>query len=113
MNSVFPEVDGQAETLIAADGYRLTALRYPVPDTAVPRCGRILVGGATGVPQRFYRRFAMHAAAQGFETLTLDYRGVGLSKPQQLRGFEMPESVTLPRKARTHRVSADVRRAGY
>jgi predicted alpha/beta hydrolase len=89
MNSVFPEVDGQAETLIAADGYRLTALRYPVPDTAVPRCGRILVGGATGVPQRFYRRFAMHAAAQGFETLTLDYRGVGLSKPQQLRGFEM------------------------
>ena len=24
-----------------------------------------------------------------FETLTLDYRGIGLSKPAQLRGFEM------------------------
>jgi predicted alpha/beta hydrolase len=81
-----PPPEGQTETLVAADGYRLTALRY----RAVGRPqGRVVVAGATGVPQRFYRRFAQHAAAQGFETLTLDYRGIGLSRPAELRGFEM------------------------
>ena len=78
--------EGQAETLVAADGYRLTALRYRAG--GLPQ-GRIVLAGATGVPQRFYRRFAQHAAAQGFETLTLDYRGIGLSRPAELRGFEM------------------------
>ncbi|KPF52801.1 alpha/beta hydrolase [beta proteobacterium AAP51] len=78
--------EGQAETLVAADGYRLTALRYRAGG---PPQGRIVLAGATGVPQRFYRRFAQHAAAQGFETLTLDYRGIGLSRPAELRGFEM------------------------
>jgi predicted alpha/beta hydrolase len=47
------------------------------------------VAGATGVPQGFYKRFAQHAAAQGFEVLTLDYRGIGLSRPDSLRGFAM------------------------
>jgi len=89
MSAPAPEFDGQAQTLVAADGYRLTALRYRVPSGAATRRGRIVVAGATGVPQRFYRRFALHAATQGFETLTLDYRGIGLSKPPQLRGFVM------------------------
>ena len=76
----------QALTLIAADGYRLQALHYAT--AGAPRA-LIVIGGATGVPQRFYRRFAEHAAAQGFATLTLDYRGIGLSKPATLVGFEM------------------------
>ena len=76
----------QALTLIAADGYRLQAMHYAT--AGAPRA-RIVIGGATGVPQRFYRRFAEHAAAQGFATLTLDYRGIGLSKPATLVGFEM------------------------
>ncbi len=81
--------DSQPITLVAADGYRLAAARTQAAH-ADGRCrGRIVVAGATGVPQRFYRRFAQHAASQGFETLTLDYRGIGLSKPAQLRGFEM------------------------
>ncbi len=77
-----------AETvhLQAADGYRLTALRYPAVGTAF---GQLVVAGATGVPQRFYRRFAEHAAGQGFTTLTLDYRGIGLSRPATLKGFRM------------------------
>jgi predicted alpha/beta hydrolase len=77
-----------AETLRlpAADGYALTALRYPACGAAR---GHVVVAGATGVPQRFYRRFAEHAAAQGFSVLTLDYRGIGLSRPASLRGFEM------------------------
>lgn len=73
-------------TLVAADGYRLGARRY---EASGPRRGNLIVAGATGVPQHFYRRFAEYASARGFDTLTLDYRGVGLSRPESLRGFEM------------------------
>jgi predicted alpha/beta hydrolase len=76
----------QPQTLTAADGYRLGAMLYAPPAAAR---GQIVVGAATGVPQRFYKRFAEHAAARGFATLTLDYRGIGLSKPATLVGFEM------------------------
>ena len=72
--------------LVAADGYRLSALRY---EARGARKGSLIVAGATGVPQHFYRRFAEYASARGFDTLTLDYRGVGGSRPASLRGFEM------------------------
>jgi predicted alpha/beta hydrolase len=72
-------------SVTAPDGYRLGAYRYPADS---PRA-RIVVAGATGVPQRFYRRFAEHAAARGYEVTTFDYRGVGESAPATLRGFRM------------------------
>ena len=75
----------EALTLHAGDGTRIAALRYRAHDAI----GRIVIAGATGVPQRFYRAFAEHAAERGYTTLTLDYRGIGLSKPQSLRGFRM------------------------
>ncbi|GIZ12674.1 alpha/beta fold hydrolase [Pseudomonas sp. NCCP-436] len=71
--------------LLALDDYQLSANRYHAEQ---PRA-QLLVAGATGVPQGFYRRFAEHAASRGFTTLTLDYRGVGQSRPESLRGFEM------------------------
>jgi len=71
-------------TLSARDGYRLVALRYPV--RGAPKA-RLIVAGGTGVPQRFYRRFAEHASARGFATLTLDFRGIGLSRHTTLKGF--------------------------
>jgi predicted alpha/beta hydrolase len=77
--------DGPA-TLVAADGYRLGARRY---EAIGPLWAKLIVAGATGVPQHFYRRFAEYASTRGFDTLTLDYRGVGLSRPDSLRGFEM------------------------
>lgn len=73
-------------TLIAADGYALSATRFPA---TAPLRGRIVVAGATAVPQGFYRRFAERAAARGFETLTFDYRGIGRSAPPTLKGFRM------------------------
>lgn len=79
-------VRGEPVPLRAADGFGLIALRYAARG---PRRGHLIVAGATGVPQRFYGRFAQHAAAQGFDVLTLDYRGIGLSRPATLRGFEM------------------------
>ena len=73
-------------TLTAADGYRLGATRFLADG---PARAQLLVAGATAVPQGFYRRFALSAAARGYETLTLDYRGIGRSAPPSLKGFRM------------------------
>ncbi|MEQ1647508.1 MAG: alpha/beta fold hydrolase [Hyphomicrobiaceae bacterium] len=70
----------------AADGYRLTGQIYlPSPGT---NSGPVtIIGSATGVPQRFYGRFANYLAEHGRPTITFDYRGIGLSAPAHLRGF--------------------------
>ncbi len=73
-------------SLAATDGYPLQATHYPALGE---RRGRLIVAGATGVPQRFYARFAGFAAAQGIEVWTLDYRGIGLSRPQRLAQLRM------------------------
>lgn len=68
------------------DRYLLHGQLFPIHGALQ---GRVIVAGATGVPQGFYRRFALFASEQGFETLTFDYRGIGKSKPRTLKGFEM------------------------
>jgi predicted alpha/beta hydrolase len=73
-------------TLSAADGYPITAIRYP---TRAPARAHLVIAGTVGVPQRFYRRFAEHAASMGYATMSFDYRGVGLSAPTTLEGFQM------------------------
>ncbi|MFN3579805.1 MAG: alpha/beta fold hydrolase [Pseudomonas sp.] len=75
----------QQLTLQPADGYPIAATLFP----AAQPVGQILMGSATGVPRGFYRRFAEYAAARGYTTLTLDYRGVGESRPSSLKGFRM------------------------
>lgn len=72
--------------LVAADGYVLSASRFRAAGALQ---GRLVVAGATAVPQGFYRRFAQFASARGFEVLTFDYRGIGRSRPPRLRGFRM------------------------
>lgn len=78
--------DSEWVTLTAADGYPITAIRYAAPG---PARAHVIVAGAVGVPQRFYRRFAEFAASAGYATMTFDYRGVGLSAPTTLEGFRM------------------------
>jgi predicted alpha/beta hydrolase len=46
----------------------------------------VLIGPATGVPQRFYFRFADWLAAQGHTVLVFDYRGIGQSLRGPLKG---------------------------
>jgi len=77
-----------AETLILTprDGVPITALRYLARG---PVRGHLVVAGGTGVPQLFYKAFAEFASAQGYSTLTLDYRGIGLSRSAPLKGFRM------------------------
>jgi predicted alpha/beta hydrolase len=56
--------------------------------TAAPRAA-VIVPSAMGVGQNYYGRFADWLASQGFLVATFDYRGIGLSAPRSLRGFEI------------------------
>ena len=78
--------DLQELVLTAADGYQIGATRYQAKGELR---GQLVMAGATGVPQGFYRRFAQFAAGQGYSVMTLDYRGIGRSKPASLKGFRM------------------------
>jgi predicted alpha/beta hydrolase len=84
MSNATPSASPETLRLRAADGYTLTALHYPASRTEQ---ARLVVAGATGVPQRFYRRMAEYMSQRGVSVLTLDYRGIGLSKPETLKGF--------------------------
>ncbi|AQZ96426.1 alpha/beta fold hydrolase [Halopseudomonas phragmitis] len=85
MTTELPQIRREDFRLLATDGYPLAASIYHAEQ---PKA-HLLVGAATGAPRGFYRRFAEYAAQQGFSTLTLDYRGIGESKPDNLRGFDM------------------------
>jgi predicted alpha/beta hydrolase len=49
--------------------------------------GTVIVHGATATPARFYAPFAAFLAASGIRVVRYDYRGVGSSRPDTLRGF--------------------------
>lgn len=67
-----------------ADGFRLGAtLRRPA--SARAERGLTIVNAATGVAARYYRRYAEFLVGQGMAALTWDYRGVGDSRPADLR----------------------------
>ncbi len=72
-------------SLTAIDGYPLAARHF----SAESPKATLVIGAATGVPQGFYKRFADYAALHGYDVITTDYRGIGLSAPKSLRGFRM------------------------
>ena len=78
------EVAPEAVSVRALDGL---ALAGTVHRAARPRATVLLLGG-TGIPRRFYDAFAAHLAGRGLTTLTLDYRGVGDSRPERWKGFD-------------------------
>jgi predicted alpha/beta hydrolase len=72
-------------SIMAADGYPLAATLYE-PQASSGRM--VLVNSAMAVKRMYYHRFASFLAANGFTVLTYDYRGIGGSRPQNLRGFD-------------------------
>lgn len=48
----------------------------------------VLIAPAVGVPGRFYHPLADFLAERGLASVTWDWRGVGRSAPERLRGFE-------------------------
>ena len=75
----------QTIELQASDGARISA-RFYWPDSQVqsPRA-LVVIGGAMGVRQDYYRAFAQWLAEQGFLAASFDYRGMGDSRPRELR----------------------------
>ena len=67
------------------DGFALGGELF-LPEGPPRACA--LIGSAMAVRARFYSPFARALAAEGIAALTLDYRGVGASRPQgSLKGF--------------------------
>lgn len=71
--------------LRAKDGYPLAATLYPA--AARRRNRAVLICSGTGIPRGFYAAYASFLADRGFDALTFDYRGIGGSRPERLRGF--------------------------
>lgn len=79
--------EGRQLRLRTADGHEIGAIFYPALRPRSPRRVAVLHGGA-GIPALRYRRFASFLAEWGIPVLTYDYRGIGMSRPPALRGFE-------------------------
>jgi predicted alpha/beta hydrolase len=76
----------EAERVPVEAGAEIQA-RFFAPASGRP-IGAVLIGGAMGVRQAFYRPFAQWLATQGYLVATFDYRGVGDSRSRSLRGFD-------------------------
>jgi predicted alpha/beta hydrolase len=73
--------------LRAADGHELGALYFPSNRPRTRRRVAVIHCGA-GIPAQSYRAFAQFLSEWGISVLIYDYRGIGMSRPANLRGFE-------------------------
>ena len=71
-------------TIEALDGYPLGASVFDGAGAARPW---VIINPAVGTPHRFYRRFGAFLADHGYPVVSYDYRGIGASSPDRLRGF--------------------------
>ena len=71
-------------TIEATDGFPLTIREFA--PSGPPRAV-LLLAPAIGVKQSFYAPCAEWLAQQGILVWTFDYRGMGASRPESLRGF--------------------------
>jgi predicted alpha/beta hydrolase len=76
----------QQNVLIEArDGFKLSAtIRRPLTEIK----GVIQMNCGTGIPQKVYSNLAIYLTQYGYVTVTFDYRGIGNSKPKNLKGFK-------------------------
>lgn len=68
--------------VVARDGFELSATWFIPPKSQE---NVVLINAATGVAQEYYAEFAGWLAKQGFHVYTFDYRGIGGSRPADLR----------------------------
>lgn len=76
--------EAAAVAIVCRDGVRLGGHVWGEAEDA-PN-GTVIINPATGVLARYYHYFARFLAEHGFQVLTYDYRGIGLSRPAQLKG---------------------------
>ncbi|GAB4234632.1 MAG: alpha/beta fold hydrolase [Ekhidna sp.] len=68
-----------------SDGYLIAAT---IRTTLKKRKGVIMINCGTGIPQDVYSNFATFLTENGYDTITYDYRGIGASAPESLKGFK-------------------------
>lgn len=83
----YPAVGGAPVRFPAADGYDLGGFLWHDVQEDKDR-PVIIVSAATSVRCRYYARFALYLFQHGFDVLTYDYRGIGESRPKQMKGFQ-------------------------
>jgi predicted alpha/beta hydrolase len=76
--------DGSAVEIHCGDGVTLGGHLWLAPGGG--SVGSVIVNAATGVLARYYHRYARFLTRHGFDVLTYDYRGIGASRPHNLRG---------------------------
>jgi predicted alpha/beta hydrolase len=77
----------EAFVVEAADGYPIKGSIWRLSGGAVTR-PVVIINSATSVRSRYYARFAAALFANGMDVITYDYRGIGESRPDTLRGFD-------------------------
>jgi len=77
--------DYKKYTIETADKYPVSARVYGKLSINEPV---LLIAGATGVPQRYYKRFALKMLSRGYTTVTFDFRGIAESKYGRLKDVE-------------------------
>lgn len=78
--------DPIAFSIIASDGVMIRGHEWSAVGGSASR-PVVVICPATAVLARYYGRFARWLAGQGAEVVTFDYRGIGASRPERLRGF--------------------------
>lgn len=71
--------------ITSQDNIKLTAHLFQ-PEKASGKL--LLINSATGVKQQVYFSIAQYFSEKGFVVITYDYRGIGLSKPHHMKGFD-------------------------
>jgi predicted alpha/beta hydrolase len=71
-------------TFRCVDGVTLVGHRWSPPRASAV----VIVNSATGVLARYYHRYASFLAEHDLEAITYDYRGIGESRPGNLRGLD-------------------------
>lgn len=84
MLSSSPSLAGQPIAITCDDGVVLGGHLWTAESDGT--AGSVIVNCATGVLARYYHRYARFLAGHGFDVLTYDYRGIGESRPKDLRG---------------------------
>lgn len=84
--STDPVTIGESFIENAADGYALGGFtwRHSSPD---PQRPVVIINAATSVRCRHYSRFAAYLFSHGFDVMTYDYRGIGESRRESIKGL--------------------------
>jgi predicted alpha/beta hydrolase len=84
--STDPATIGESFIENAADGYALGGFtwRHSSPD---PQRPVVIINAATSVRCRHYSRFAAYLFSRGFDVMTYDYRGIGESRSESIKGL--------------------------